>query len=395
MREEMTTLGESCQFFNGKAHEKVIDAEGQFVVVNSKFISQEGRVLKFTGKQMFPLYEDDIVMVMSDVPNGKALAKCYIIEENDKYSLNQRICAIRTTEFNIRFLYYQLNRHPYLLAFNNGENQTNLRKGDILNCPLWKPPLDIQEQIVELLDETLEQVNSAESNIVSNINNTEKLFQSKLNELFENEDEDWDTKTFKEVCSVITDGTHQTPKYFDSGYIFLSSKNVTTGKIDWENIKYIDEAQHLKMYKRLKPQKNDILLAKNGTTGVAAIVDVDKVFDIYVSLALLRPTETIYPYYFLHFINSLKAKKQFNKRLIGVGVPNLHLKEIKEVVISFPKSIDEQVKIANYIDELIEFRDSLKDTYQNKLENVRELREAIFQKAFTGRIINQEQSITV
>ena len=111
------------------------------------------------------------------------------------------------------------------------------------------------------------------------------------------------------------------------------------------------------MYKRLKPQKNDILLAKNGTTGVAAIVDVDKVFDIYVSLALLRPTETIYPYYFLHFINSLKAKKQFNKRLIGVGVPNLHLKEIKEVVISFPKSIDEQVKIANYIDELIEFRD--------------------------------------
>ena len=81
--------------------------------------------------------------------------------------------------------------------------------------------------------------------------------------------------------------------------------------------------------------------------------------------------------------------------MIGVGVPNLHLKEIKEVVISFPKSIDEQVKIANYIDELIEFRDSLKDTYQNKLENVRELREAIFQKAFTGRIINQEQSITV
>ena len=136
MREEMTTLGESCQFFNGKAHEKDIDKEGQFVVVNSKFISSDGEVKKFTAKQMFPLVEDDIVMVMSDVPNGKALAKCYVIEENDKYSLNQRICAIRTTEFNIRFLYYQLNRHPYLLAFNNGENQTNLRKGDILNCPL-------------------------------------------------------------------------------------------------------------------------------------------------------------------------------------------------------------------------------------------------------------------
>ena len=87
MREEMTTLGESCQFFNGKAHEKDIDAEGKYVVVNSKFISRDGKVRKFTGKQMFPLFEDDIVMVMSDVPNGKALAKCYIIEENKPTNL--------------------------------------------------------------------------------------------------------------------------------------------------------------------------------------------------------------------------------------------------------------------------------------------------------------------
>ena len=263
------------------------------------------------------------------------------------------------------------------------------------NIEIPLPALPQQKQIVSILDKAFAAIDRAKANAEQNLLNAKELFESYLQNVFENKGDDWEEKTLQEVCHKITDGTHQTPKYFDSGYIFLSSKNVTTGKIDWENIKYIDEAQHLKMYKRLKPQKNDILLAKNGTTGVAAIVDVDKVFDIYVSLALLRPTETIYPYYFLHFINSLKAKKQFNKRLIGVGVPNLHLKEIKEVVISFPKSIDEQVKIANYIDELIEFRDSLKDTYQNKLENVRELREAIFQKAFTGRIINQEQSITV
>jgi type I restriction enzyme S subunit len=89
MSKEMTTLGESCQFFNGKAHEKDIDADGDYVVVNSKFISTNGGVRKYTNQQMFPLFVDDIVMVMSDVPNGKALAKCYIIEENDKYSLNQ------------------------------------------------------------------------------------------------------------------------------------------------------------------------------------------------------------------------------------------------------------------------------------------------------------------
>ena len=58
----------------------------------------------------------------------------------------------------------------------------------------------------------------------------------------------WENKTLKEVCSVITDGTHQTPKYFETGYKFLSSKNVTSGKIDWENIKYIDEPVFYSLY---------------------------------------------------------------------------------------------------------------------------------------------------
>jgi type I restriction enzyme S subunit len=97
---------------------------------------------------MFPLYKGDIVMVMSDVPNGKALAKCFIIDQDDTYSLNQRICCIRSKEFDTKYLYYQLNRHEHFLAFNNGENQTNLRKDDILACPLIKPSMEEQRRMV-------------------------------------------------------------------------------------------------------------------------------------------------------------------------------------------------------------------------------------------------------
>ena len=101
----------------------------------------------------------------------------------------------------------------------------------------------------------------------------------------------------QELCSIITDGTHQTPTYTDkkSGVIFLSSKDVTQEKIDWQHVKYIPQDLHEKLYARLAPQRNDILLAKNGTTGIAALVDTDAVFDIYVSLALLRPKKIIYP----------------------------------------------------------------------------------------------------
>ena len=89
---------------------------------------------------------------MSDVPNGKALAKCFLVDKNDTYSLNQRIGAIKSKFFIPEFLVYQFNRNKYLLSFNNGENQTNLRKGDILNCPLWLPKKEEQLTILRQLD---------------------------------------------------------------------------------------------------------------------------------------------------------------------------------------------------------------------------------------------------
>lgn len=117
--------------------------------------------------------------------------------------------------------------------------------------------------------------------------------------------EGWEWCRLQSICSVLTDGTHKTPTYSDNGYIFLSSKNVVTGVIDWDNIMYIPEELHNKLYERLAPQLNDILLAKNGTTGIAAIVDRDCIFDLYVSLALIRILEEIIlPQYILIAIGS-------------------------------------------------------------------------------------------
>lgn len=162
----------------------------------------------------------------------------------------------------------------------------------------------------------------------------------------------YDLTSLNSICTLITDGTHQTPKYFDNGIIFLSAKNVTKEIIDWTDVKYVSKEAHLEYIKRVKPEIDDILLAKNGTTGIAAIVDDDREFSIYVSLALLKPDrKSIFPRYLLHLINSDIARIQFSSRLIGIGVPNLHLGEIREVVIPLP-NIDMQISISNYIDNI-------------------------------------------
>ena len=139
-------------FINGLAHEKDIDPDGDYILVNSKFISSNGSIYKKSKIQRMPLYENDIAMVMSDLPNGKALAKCMIIKANGLYTLNQRICVFRDYSLIPLFLLYTLNRNKYYLRFDDGNGQTNLRKNDVINCPVILPPISLQHQFAERVE---------------------------------------------------------------------------------------------------------------------------------------------------------------------------------------------------------------------------------------------------
>ena len=294
-----------------------------------------------------------------------------------------------TIQLDQDFLDYQclaLNDVFYSLA--KGSAQKNLDVPSFrklkLNIPKDK---GVQKKIVEKLDAIFAEIDKARAAAEANAKNAEVLFQSYLNSIFKLKGNNWITAKLNEICEKITDGTHQTPTYFDDGVIFLSSKNVTTGKIDWGNIKYIDTKQHIEMSKSISPKVGDILLAKNGTTGVAAMVDKDIVFNIYVSLALLRAKEQILPKLLLYFINSPVAKKQFNSRLKGSGVPNLHLQEIRQVEISFPKSLENQRELILQIESFLDATSILIAKYKNKKNEILLLKQAILKQAFNGKLV--------
>ncbi len=151
---EVVKLFLLVDFENGKAHESYVDSEGKYVLVNSKFISTGGRVKKHVNENLLPLVKGDVAMVMSDIPNGRALARCFYIEEDNKYALNQRICKLRVNDFlDSRYLYYTLNRNRYYLKFDDGVSQTNLRKDQVLDCPILQMSIEEQKKIAELLSE--------------------------------------------------------------------------------------------------------------------------------------------------------------------------------------------------------------------------------------------------
>lgn len=149
---ESTLLGAVVDYENGRAHENEIDEEGNFIVVNSKFISTDGEVVKRTNTPYCLADKEDILMVLSDVPNGRAIAKCFFVDQSGKYTVNQRICRLRSKNINSKLLFYLINRNPYFLSFDDGVKQTNLKKNEVLECPLMIPSSPIKQQkIADLL----------------------------------------------------------------------------------------------------------------------------------------------------------------------------------------------------------------------------------------------------
>lgn len=142
---EETTLDDVAEYENGKAHEKEISASGKYKVVNSKFISTDGKTVKYSDSANLKANIGDILMVLSDIPNGKAIAKCFYVYEDDTFTVNQRICKITPTDIDNKFLFYIQNRNKYFLAFDDGAKQTNLRKDTVLSFPFLKPK-NIKEQ---------------------------------------------------------------------------------------------------------------------------------------------------------------------------------------------------------------------------------------------------------
>ncbi len=163
-------------------------------------------------------------------------------------------------------------------------------------------------------------------------------------------------KKLGEVCSVF-DGTHQTPKYTESGVKFVSVENIDN--LYFTN-KYISKMAYSENYK-IKPQKGDVLMTRIGDVGRCAIITKDEPIAFYVSLALLRPNpEFILCNYLKHIIESKTGRIELRKRTLLTAVPlKINLGEIGKIKIPIP-SLEEQNRIVGILDTFTDSIENLK-----------------------------------
>jgi type I restriction enzyme S subunit len=165
----------------------------------------------------------------------------------------------------------------------------------------------------------------------------------------------WAWARLGDLCTLITDGTHLTPRYVEEGRPFLSAQNVKPFRFMPEYHRKVSEADYQGYVARVKPEKGDILMTRVGAMiGEAAIIDQDIDFAFYVSLCLIKPLRTlVHVPYIVHWLNSPYGALSAKGKTLGKGHSqgNLNLNLIRRFAVPLPP-LPEQLRIVDYLEKL-------------------------------------------
>lgn len=254
-----------------------------------------------------------------------------------------------------------------------------------LEIPL--PPLDEQRRIVARIEELAAKVEEALRLRHGAVEELTALGNSEANAIFGRAD--YTTRPLGDLCHVITDGTHQTPRYVDEGAIFLSAQNVKPFRFLPEVHRKVSFEDYAVYTAKNKPSRGDILLTRVGAgIGEAAVIDQDIDFAIYVSVALIRPDASqITPQFLVHWLNSPIGRSHSRSKTLGRGHSqgNLNLNLLRSFPVPVPP-ITRQNEIVSELDALQAKVDAVKALHTETAVELDAMLPAILDKAFKGEL---------
>lgn len=192
------------------------------------------------------------------------------------------------------------------------------------------------------------------------------------------------------VLWSVKDGPHYTPKYSDTGIPFISGGNIRAHGIDFDKVKYISSELHKELSNRCKPELNDILYTKGGTTGIARVNTYDIEFNVWVHVAVLKKVDSIAPFYLQHVLNSNHCYSQAQKYTHGVGNQDLGLTRMVHITLPIC-SLAEQQLIVQEIESRLSVCDKVEESITTGLQKAMALKQSILKKAFDGKLLSEKE----
>ena len=368
---EQRKLGDVANYRNGKAHEQSISENGKYVVVNSKFVSTNGEVRKFSCEQIEPLLKNEIVFVLSDVPNGRALARTFLIPQDGKYTLNQRIAGITPNEeMDCYFLNLTMNRNRYFLRFDDGVKQTNLSVNDVMGFSTYYPLYEEQQlcgQFFQKIDNLIT-LHQRKYNQVVNFKKAmlEKMFPQDGKDIpeirFKGNTDAWEQRKVADMFKITRGYVLAAPltseqKSDEMPYPVYSSQTKDQGLMGYYK-DYLYEDAITWTTDGANAGTVNYRAGKFYCTNVCGVLLADKVIPNQMIAEALN--------------NVAKGHVSY------VGNPKLMNNVMAEIEISLPSSAEERDRIAEFFSEV----DDPITLHQRRLQQLKNIKKALLEKMF-------------
>ncbi|WP_086253627.1 restriction endonuclease subunit S [Campylobacter sp. P091] len=391
---EFKTLGELGKFYGGltgKSKEDFNKGNAKFITYKNVYenlslkIDVEDRVnIGENEKQRTLEYGDIIFTGSSETSDECGISSVLTQKTEEKLYLNSFCFFLRLNDKNLlnpdftKHLFRSSNLRYQIGKTASGVTRFNVSKKAMEKVCIPVPPLEVQCEIVRILDNFT--LLSAE--LSAELSARQKQYNFYKDELIKNA-KNVKKQKLSEIAEIY-DGTHQTPKYTDSGIKFISVENISD---IYHSNKYISKEDYDKY--KVKPKINDVFMTRIGTIGKCSVCSRQVDLAYYVSLALIRPNSNVLnSYYLKYLIESIIGIKELRKRTLVNAVPiKINKEDIGRILLPIPP-LEEQERIVNILEKFdklcndlseglpaeIEARKKQYEFYRDKLLTFKELK---------------------
>ena len=322
------------------------------------------------------------------------LANVAQINTYERLAFAQRIIVMQpqSSKIDSTFLKYMLlSNHLRNIILEKGTGATvqGIKSSLLKKIRISFPPLPEQQRIVSILDQAFATIAKAKENTEKNLQNAKELFESYLYNVFENKGAGWDEKILEDLVDekcTLSYGIVQPGEEYPNGLPIIRPTDLTSKFISLNGLKRIDP-KLADGYKRTKLSGYELLLCVRGSTGVVSIALKElEGANVTRGIVPIRFNPVIinqeFGYYLLisNFIqNQIRAKTY------GAALMQINIGDLRKIHAPFPKLIEQQVIVAK-LDALSIETKRLESIYQQKLNNLEELKKSLLQKAFSGEL---------
>lgn len=303
------------------------------------------------------------------------VGRAAVVGENMPQFTLQRSVAVLHPNVEIcdsRYLMYalQANRN-HIESRAKGVAQKGIYLKEVADIELQIPLLSEQTHRVKVLDKIAFVIKFHQKQLQK----LDELVKARFVEMF------GDCKSMvsmNELCSIITDGTHQPPRFQESGIPFIFVSNLVGNVVTYNAEKFISEDTYAELYKRTPIEIGDLLLSTVGSYGHPAVVTEDRKFLFQRHIAYLKPRHNMVNSFYLHSaLLAPDGQRQIEEKVKGIAQKTLNLSEIKKIVVPLP-TIEEQNQFEKFINQV----DKSKVAVQKSLDEAQLLFDSLMQQYF-------------